>query len=164
MHTEDVIYSRQYYFKLFWHFDTHSSRLLVLQSQTRTPKATIASTLSSHVVHEARSSPLLPVTPVQLMSPGIGRSMSWTASGWLYIMHLSVVYSYAQYPGLDEGMQEGNWHVQMEQAPIPGMQPSYHPPIQIPYKYPVYPCCAQCVMGIYGCLWNLQRIFQWHLT
>ena len=30
-------------------------------------------------------------------------------------------------------------------------------PLHIPYKYPIFPCCAQYV-------WNSQRIFQTHLT
>ena len=55
--------------------------------------------------------------------------------------------------------------VLMEQASIPGPQScvwsSY---ISIPYKYPISPCCAQCVTGRYGNLKNSQRIFQRHVT
>ena len=36
--------------------------------------------------------------------------------------------------------------------------------LHIPYKYPISPCCAQCVTGRYGNLRNSQTIFQRHVT
>ena len=37
-------------------------------------------------------------------------------------------------------------------------------PLHIHYKYLISTCCAQCVTGRYGYLWNSQRIFQIFVT
>ena len=34
-------------------------------------------------------------------------------------------------------------------------------PLHIPYKYPISPCCAKCVIGY---LWNSQKLFRRYLT
>ena len=78
--------------------------------------------------------------------------------GLIAVMHLSVVCPIPPIPGFGGG-KEGNWHVLLEHTPIPWAQSCMcTTPLHISYKYPISPCCAQCVTGRYMGIWGIPKL------
>ena len=85
---------------------------------------------------------------------GIWIKTLWTVTATCTLTHLSVV-CLPPMLGNRRGIDMSEWN-----------KPLYlgHNPAYIPYKYPISACCAQCVTGRYGYLWNSSGISQRHLN